>query len=73
MSVKAAPCENPSKPINDDDHQNAREQEACYRSQVAPSENADSREQAFDPFARAFEHARGIALAITHANFVVVR
>ena len=33
----------------------------------------DSREQEFDPFARAFENARGIVLAITHVNFVVAR
>lgn len=32
-----------------------------------------SRVQEFDPLARAFENARGIVLAITHANFVVAR
>src|SRR5260221_14736623 len=69
LSIGTTPCENRSKQVDDDDHENAREQKACYRSQVAPSENADAREQEFDPFACAFENARGIVLAITHANF----
>lgn len=53
--------------IDDDDHENAREQNPCYRSQVAPFENGIQENRN----SIAFDNARGIALAITHANFVV--
>lgn len=73
MSVNAAACENPPKPIDDDDHENAREQKACYRSQVAPSENGDSGKR---NSIRLRAHPRirvGSHLLIAQVNFVVAR
>jgi hypothetical protein len=73
VSVNAAACENPPKPIDDDDHENAREQNACYPSRVASFENGDS-EKRNSIRLRAHTNIRvGSHSVITHVNFVVAR